>query len=89
MKIIVFVLFFPFLFQSGYTALMYSVMLNQPTILSALLRRGADPNVEVQQEVQSAYRQFLYITRWEKSWNSNFIHRYLQKNYTYNDENSD
>ena len=56
MKIIVFcAFFFLFLFQSGYTALMYSVMLNQPTILSALLRRGADPNVEVQQEVQSAY----------------------------------
>ena len=55
MKIIVFVLFFPFLFQSGYTALMYSVMLNQPTILSALLRRGADPNVEVQQEVQTIF----------------------------------
>ena len=68
MKIIVFcAFFFLFLFQSGYTALMYSVMLNQPTILSALLRRGADPNVEVQQEVQSAYRQFLYITRWEKN----------------------
>ena len=56
MKIIVFCAFFSlFLFQSGYTALMYSVMLNQPTILSALLRRGADPNVEVQQEVQTIF----------------------------------
>ena len=55
-------------FQSGYTALMYSVMLNQPTILSALLRRGADPNVEVQQEVQLKYYTIEDKTKSKLKW---------------------
>ena len=40
---------------------MYAVMLNQPTILSALLRRGADPNVEVQQEVSELLHKYSVL----------------------------
>ena len=39
--------------KSGYTALFYAVELSAPGILSALLRRGADPSVTILQEVSS------------------------------------
>lgn len=37
--------------QSGFTALFYAVDLAAPTILSALLRRGADPNTTLKLSV--------------------------------------
>lgn len=41
----------PYCLQSGFTALIYAVELSAPTILQALLRRGADPHAIVKQPV--------------------------------------
>jgi len=41
-----------FVSKSGFTALFYAVDLAAPTILSALLRRGADPNTALKLSVR-------------------------------------
>jgi len=65
-----------FVKASGYTALMYSVMLNQPTILSALLRRGADPNLTVQQPRAQGSTALHFACSQEKQKHSQLLLQY-------------
>lgn len=53
--------------SNGFTALMYSVQANQPTLLSALLRRGADPNLTVKQQGSRGNTALHFACAEEKS----------------------
>jgi len=70
--------------ESGFTAVFYAVEKATPTILQALLRRGADPNVQIMQEGSRGNTPLHFACLLEKSKHAELLLEYGAHPFVYN-----